>query len=163
MRCIMTAAARQFVTPLAAGALAGERVFTELFDVDTEFDVGHIRLARYPDVILVAPATADLMAKMAGGHADDLASAVLLATDRPVLIAPAMNPLMWGHAATRRNLAQLGAGWHRGGWAERRRDGGARRSGRWPHGGAAGDRRGGRAIPSPAIPANCRSRVGGCS
>ncbi len=107
MRCIMTAAARQFVTPLAAGALAGERVFTELFDVDTEFDVGHIRLARDPDVIVVAPATADLMAKMAGGHADDLASAVLLATDRPVLIAPAMNPLMWGHAATRRNLAQL--------------------------------------------------------
>ncbi len=72
-----------------------------------EFDVGHIRLARDADLIVVAPATADLMAKMAGGHADDLASAVLLATDRPVLIAPAMNPRMWSHPATRRNLARL--------------------------------------------------------
>ena len=107
VRCIMTAAARQFVTPLSAGALSGERVFTDLFDAETEFDVGHIRLARDADLIVVAPATADLMAKMAGGHADDLASAVLLATDRPVLIAPAMNPRMWSHPATRRNLAQL--------------------------------------------------------
>ena len=97
MRCILTAAAQQFVTPLAAGALAGERVFTDLFDPTSEFDVGHIRLAREADLIVVAPATADLMAKMAGGHADDLASAVLLATDRPVLIAPAMNPQMWAH------------------------------------------------------------------
>ena len=107
VRCVMTSAARQFVTPLAAGALTGERVFTDLFDADSEFDVGHIRLARETDLIVVAPATADLMAKMAGGHADDLASAVLLAADRPVLIAPAMNPLMWSHAATRRNLARL--------------------------------------------------------
>ena len=107
VRCILTAAAQQFVTPLAAGALSGERVFTDLFDATTEFDVGHIRLAREADLIVVAPATADLMAKMAGGHADDLASAVLLATDRPVLIAPAMNPRMWSHPATRRNLAQL--------------------------------------------------------
>jgi phosphopantothenoylcysteine decarboxylase/phosphopantothenate--cysteine ligase len=107
VRCVMTRAARQFVTPLAAGALTGERVFTDLIDTDSEFDVGHIRLARETDLIVVAPATADLMAKMAGGHADDLASAVLLAADRPVLIAPAMNPLMWSHAATRRNLAQL--------------------------------------------------------
>jgi phosphopantothenoylcysteine decarboxylase/phosphopantothenate--cysteine ligase len=107
VRCVMTMAARQFVTPLAAGALTGERVFTDLFDADSEFDVGHIRLARETDLIVVAPATADLMAKMAGGHADDLASAVLLATDRPVLIAPAMNPRMWDHAATRRNFAQL--------------------------------------------------------
>ena len=107
VRCVMTAAARQFVTPLAAGALAGERVFTDLFDAESEFDVGHIRLARETDLIVVAPATADLMAKMAGGHADDLASAVLLATDRPVLLAPAMNPRMWSHPATRRNLAQL--------------------------------------------------------
>ena len=75
VRCVMTAAARQFVTPLAAGALAGERVFTDLFDAESEFDVGHIRLARDTDLIVVAPATADLMAKMAGGHADDLASA----------------------------------------------------------------------------------------
>jgi phosphopantothenoylcysteine decarboxylase/phosphopantothenate--cysteine ligase len=109
VRCVMTAAARQFVTPLSAGALSGERVFTDLFDAETEFDVGHIRLARDADLIVVAPATADLMAKMAGGHADDLASAVLLATDRPVLIAPAMNPRMWNHPATRRNLAQLAA------------------------------------------------------
>ncbi len=107
VRCILTAAAQQFVTPLAAGALAGERAFTDLFDAAAEFDVGHIRLAREADLIVVAPATADLMAKMAGGHADDLASAVLLATGAPVLIAPAMNPHMWEHAATRRNLAQL--------------------------------------------------------
>jgi phosphopantothenoylcysteine decarboxylase / phosphopantothenate---cysteine ligase len=107
VRCILTKAAQEFITPLAAGALAGERAFTDLFDAVTEFDVGHIRLARETDLVIVAPATADLMAKMAGGHADDLASAVLLATDRPVLIAPAMNPRMWEHAATRRNLAQL--------------------------------------------------------
>jgi phosphopantothenoylcysteine decarboxylase/phosphopantothenate--cysteine ligase len=107
VRCILTAAARQFVTPLAAGALSGERVFTDLFDVTTEFDVGHIRMAREADLIIVAPATADLMAKMAGGHADDLASAVLLATGAPVLIAPAMNPQMWGNPATQRNLARL--------------------------------------------------------
>jgi phosphopantothenoylcysteine decarboxylase/phosphopantothenate--cysteine ligase len=107
VRCVLTAAAQEFVTPLAAGALSGERVFTDLFDHASEFDVGHIRLARDTDLVVVAPATADLMAKMAGGHADDLASAVLLATGAPVLIAPAMNPYMWGHAATRRNLARL--------------------------------------------------------
>jgi len=107
VRVVMTRAAQEFVTPLAAGAIAGERVHTDLFDSRSEFDVGHIRLAREADLIVVAPATADLMAKMAGGHADDLASAVLLATDRPVLIAPAMNPHMWKHRATQRNLAQL--------------------------------------------------------
>jgi len=107
VRCVLTAAAQEFITSLAAGALAGTRAFTDLFDTASELDVGHIRLAREADLIVVAPATADLMAKMAGGHADDLASAVLLATDRPVLIAPAMNPRMWEHAATRRNLAQL--------------------------------------------------------
>ncbi len=107
VRVVMTRAAQEFVTPLAAGAIAGERVHTDLFDPRSEFDVGHIRLAREADLIVVAPATADLMAKMAGGHADDLASAVLLATDRPVLIAPAMNPHMWKHRATQRNLAQL--------------------------------------------------------
>ena len=107
VRCILTAAAQEFITPLSAGALSGERVFTDLFDPASEFDVGHIRLARDADLVVVAPATADLMAKMAGGHADDLASAVLLATDRPVLVAPAMNPHMWEHPATRRNLAQL--------------------------------------------------------
>ena len=107
VRCILTRAAQEFVTPLAAGALSAERVFTDLFDPTTEFDVGHIRLAREADLIVVAPATADLLAKMAGGHADDLASTVLLATDRPVLVAPAMNPRMWEHPATRRNLARL--------------------------------------------------------
>ena len=107
VRCVLTAAAQQFITPLSAGALSGEHAFTDLFDPRSELDVGHIRLARDADLIVVAPATADLMAKMAGGHADDLASAVLLATDRSVLIAPAMNPQMWGHAATRRNLERL--------------------------------------------------------
>jgi phosphopantothenoylcysteine decarboxylase/phosphopantothenate--cysteine ligase len=107
VRCILTAAAQHFVTPLAAGALTGERAFTDLFDAKSEFDVGHIRLARDTDLIIVAPATADLMAKMAGGHADDLAAAVLLATDKPILIAPAMNPRMWTAHPTQRNLAQL--------------------------------------------------------
>ena len=109
VRCILTAAAQHFVTPLAAGALCGERAFTDLFDPQSEFDVGHIRLARDTDLVVVAPATADLMAKMAGGHADDLAAAVLLATDKPILIAPAMNPRMWAAKATQRNLAQLAA------------------------------------------------------
>jgi|EndMetStandDraft_8_1072994.scaffolds.fasta_scaffold13670_4 phosphopantothenoylcysteine decarboxylase/phosphopantothenate--cysteine ligase len=109
VRCILTAAAQEFITPLSAGALSGEQAFTDLFDAATEFDVGHIRLARQADVVVVAPATADLMAKMAGGHADDLASAVLLATGRTVLVAPAMNPHMWNHPATRRNFARLAA------------------------------------------------------
>ena len=107
VRCVLTRAAQQFVTALAASALSGERVFTDLFDPDSEFDAGHIRLARDCDLIVVAPATADLMAKMAQGHADDLASAILLATIRPILLAPAMNPAMWSNAATRRNAAQL--------------------------------------------------------
>ena len=107
VRAIMTKAAREFITPLSVGALCGERAFTDLFDPDSEFDVGHIRLARECDLVVVAPATADLMAKMANGHADDLATAVLLATDRKILLAPAMNPRMWENKATRRNLAQL--------------------------------------------------------
>ena len=107
VRCILTQAATQFVTPLAAGALVGERVHTDLFNPDHEFDVGHIRLAREADLIVVAPATADLMAKMAQGLAGDLATAVLLATTAKVLLAPAMNPRMWAHKATQRNLAQL--------------------------------------------------------
>jgi phosphopantothenoylcysteine decarboxylase / phosphopantothenate---cysteine ligase len=109
VRAILTKGGQAFVTPLAVGAIAGERAFTDLFDPRSEFDVGHIRLARETDLVVVAPATADLLAKMAGGHADDLASTVLLATDRPVLIAPAMNPRMWEHAATRRNFAWLAA------------------------------------------------------
>jgi phosphopantothenoylcysteine decarboxylase / phosphopantothenate---cysteine ligase len=109
VKVVMTTAAQHFVTPLSAGAVSGGRAYTDLFDAMTEFDVGHIRLARDCDLVLVAPATADLIAKMAHGLADDLASAVLLATDQPVLIAPAMNPHMWAHAATVRNLAQLTA------------------------------------------------------
>src|SRR3954468_7755871 len=107
VRCVLTKAAQQFVTPLAASALSNERCYTDLFDPESEFDAGHIRLARDCDLIVVAPATADLLAKMATGHADDLASAILLAADKPVLLAPAMNPLMWNNAATRRNVAQL--------------------------------------------------------
>ncbi|MEJ2623313.1 MAG: bifunctional phosphopantothenoylcysteine decarboxylase/phosphopantothenate--cysteine ligase CoaBC [Pseudolabrys sp.] len=107
VRCILTKAAQEFVTALAAGALVGGRVYTDLFDPAHEFDVGHIRLAREADLIVVAPATADLMAKMANGHADDLASAVLLATKASILLAPAMNPAMWASKATQRNLARL--------------------------------------------------------
>ena len=103
VRCVMTRAAAQFVTPLSVGALSNERVFSDLFDLNDEREIGHIRLSREADLIVVAPATADLMAKMAGGHADDLATAVLMATDKPVLVAPAMNPRMWSHPATRRN------------------------------------------------------------
>jgi phosphopantothenoylcysteine decarboxylase/phosphopantothenate--cysteine ligase len=111
VRCILTKAAQEFVTPLAAGALSGGQVFTDLFDAKSEFDVGHIRLAREADLIVVAPATADFIAKLANGHADDLASAVLLATTARVLLAPAMNPRMWAAKATQRNsklLAQDG-------------------------------------------------------
>lgn len=107
VRCILTKAAEEFITPLSAGAVTGERVFTDLFDPDHEFDVGHIRLAREADLIVVAPATADLMAKMANGLAPDLATAVLLATTANILLAPAMNPRMWANKATQRNLAQL--------------------------------------------------------
>lgn len=106
---VMTAGAAEFVTPLAVGALSASHVYTELFSREDEQDVGHIRLARDCDLIVIAPATADLMAKMAHGLADDLASTVLLATDRPVLVAPAMNPRMWSHPATTRNVAQLKA------------------------------------------------------
>ncbi|MBW8285216.1 MAG: bifunctional phosphopantothenoylcysteine decarboxylase/phosphopantothenate--cysteine ligase CoaBC [Rhizobium sp.] len=109
IRPIMTRGAQEFVTPLAVGALSASHVYTELFSREDEQDVGHIRLARDCDLIVIAPATADLMAKMANGHADDLASTVLLATDRPVLVAPAMNPKMWAHPATRRNVATLTA------------------------------------------------------
>ena len=104
---IMTAAAQEFITPLAVGALTGGHVFTDLFSRKDEQDVGHIRLAREHDLIVVAPATASLMAKMAAGIADDLAGAVLLARDCPVMIAPAMNPKMWSAAPTARNLATL--------------------------------------------------------
>src|SRR5262249_8931453 len=107
VRCILTKAAEQFVTPLSASAIIGDRIFTDLFDVTNEFDIGHIRLARETDLIVIPPATADLMAKMAGGHADDLATAVLLASSTKILLVPAMNPRMWANKATQRNLAQL--------------------------------------------------------
>ena len=107
VRPIMTRGAQEFITPLAVGALSASHVYTELFSREDEQDVGHIRLARECDLVLVAPATADLMAKMANGLADDLASTVLLATDRPVLVAPAMNPKMWAHPATQRNVGVL--------------------------------------------------------
>jgi phosphopantothenoylcysteine decarboxylase/phosphopantothenate--cysteine ligase len=107
VRIVMTRAAQEFVTPLSVGAIGGERPYTDLFDLSSEFDIGHIRLARETDLVVVAPATADLIAKMTHGLADDLASTVLLATDKPVLMAPAMNPRMWRHAATVRNVEAL--------------------------------------------------------
>ncbi len=107
VRCILTAAGAQFITPLAVASLSGERVFSDLFSLTDEAEMGHIRLSREADLVVVAPATAELIAKMANGLADDLASTTLLATDKPVLIAPAMNPQMWEHAATRRNIATL--------------------------------------------------------
>ena len=106
---VMTSAAAEFVTPMAVSALAGQKVHSELFDLTSEAEMGHIELSRSADLVVVAPATADLMAKMAGGHANDLASTLLLATDTPVLIAPAMNVRMWTHAATQRNINTLTA------------------------------------------------------
>ncbi|KXG84513.1 bifunctional phosphopantothenoylcysteine decarboxylase/phosphopantothenate--cysteine ligase CoaBC [Agrobacterium bohemicum] len=106
---VMTESAKEFITPLAVGALSATHVFTDLFSRQDEQDVGHIRLARDCDLVIVAPATADLMAKMANGLANDLASTVLLATDRPVLVAPAMNPKMWAAKATKRNTETLKA------------------------------------------------------
>ncbi len=106
---VLTTAAQEFVTPLSASALAANKVYTDLFDLTDEAEMGHIELSRSADLVVVAPATADLMAKMAGGHANDLASTLLMATDTPVLIAPAMNVRMWLHAANQRNLATLEA------------------------------------------------------
>ena len=107
VQAVMTRAAQHFVTPLSVSAIAGGKVFSELFDLDDEEEIGHIRLSRDTDLVVVAPATADLLAKMAHGLADDLATAVLLATDKPILAAPAMNPRMWSHPATTRNVEQL--------------------------------------------------------
>ncbi|BBF94239.1 bifunctional phosphopantothenoylcysteine decarboxylase/phosphopantothenate--cysteine ligase CoaBC [Blastochloris tepida] len=109
VRCILTRAGAEFVTPLTVGTLSAERVFSELFDLTDEHDVGHIKLARDCDLVVVAPATADFIAKMALGLANDLASTALLATDRPILIVPAMNPSMWAHPATQANVATLKA------------------------------------------------------
>lgn len=106
-RCILTAAGSQFVTALSVSSLSGEKVFSELFNLTDEAEMGHIQLARSADLVVVAPATADLMAKAAHGLANDLATTTLLATDKPVLMAPAMNVRMWQHKATQRNLATL--------------------------------------------------------
>ncbi|MEH6523465.1 bifunctional phosphopantothenoylcysteine decarboxylase/phosphopantothenate--cysteine ligase CoaBC [Sulfitobacter sp.] len=104
---VLTRAGEEFVTPLSVSALAGNKVFRDLFDLGDEAEMGHIQLSRVADLVVVAPATADLMAKMAGGLANDLASTLLLATDTPVMIVPAMNVRMWEHAATQRNLTTL--------------------------------------------------------
>ncbi len=107
---VLTRAAEEFVTPLSVSSLAGEKVYRDLFDLTDEAEMGHIQLSRSADLIVVAPGTADLIAKMAHGMANDMASTLLLATDTPVLVAPAMNVRMWDHPATQRNLAQLKAG-----------------------------------------------------
>src|SRR5215469_10442548 len=109
VRVILTAAAAQFVTPLSAASLSGEKVFQDLFSLTDESEMGHIQLSRSADLVVVAPATADLMSKLANGAANDLASTALLATDKRVLMAPAMNVRMWQHPATQRNLATLKA------------------------------------------------------
>jgi phosphopantothenoylcysteine decarboxylase/phosphopantothenate--cysteine ligase len=107
VRAILTAAGAQFVTPLSISALTGDKTYQDLFDLTAEAEMGHIALSRAADLLVVAPATADLMAKLVSGLAPDLASTALLATDKPVLLAPAMNVRMWEHPATRRNLAAL--------------------------------------------------------
>jgi phosphopantothenoylcysteine decarboxylase/phosphopantothenate--cysteine ligase len=109
VRCVMTAAAHQFVTPLSVASLSEDKVYGDLFSLTDESEMGHIRLSREADLVVVAPATADLIARMAAGLADDLAAATLLACDKPVLIAPAMNAMMWAHPATQANLATLAA------------------------------------------------------
>jgi len=107
VRCVLTRAGEQFVTPLTLAALSENKVYTNLFDLKDEVEMGHIQLSREADLVVVAPATADLLAKMAAGIADDMATTLLLATDKPVLAAPAMNVRMWLHPATRRNVATL--------------------------------------------------------
>jgi phosphopantothenoylcysteine decarboxylase / phosphopantothenate---cysteine ligase len=106
-RCILTRAAEEFVTPLSVASLSGDKVYTDLFSLTDEAEMGHIQLSRSADLVVVAPATADLMSKMASGMASDLATTALLATDKPVMIAPAMNVRMWQHPATQRNLQTL--------------------------------------------------------
>jgi phosphopantothenoylcysteine decarboxylase / phosphopantothenate---cysteine ligase len=107
VRCILTQGAQEFITPLSAAALSGEKAYTDLFSLTDESEMGHLRLAQESDLLVVAPASADLIAKMAAGLADDLASTALLATNKPILVAPAMNFRMWEHAATQTNLATL--------------------------------------------------------
>ncbi len=109
VRCVLSAGGAQFVTPLSVASLSGEKVYSDLFSLDDESEMGHIRLSREADLVVVAPASADLLAKMTAGLADDLASTALLATDKPVLVAPAMNTRMWEHPATQRNMRALEA------------------------------------------------------
>ncbi|HEY2445285.1 MAG TPA: bifunctional phosphopantothenoylcysteine decarboxylase/phosphopantothenate--cysteine ligase CoaBC [Rhizomicrobium sp.] len=109
VRAILTRAGAEFVTALSVSSLTGEKTYQDLFSLMDEAEMGHIQLSRSADLLVVAPATADLMAKLSHGHASDLASTALLATDKPVLIAPAMNVRMWNHPATQRNLARLTA------------------------------------------------------
>jgi len=119
VRCILTRGGAEFITPLAVSALSGERVFQDIFSLTDEAEIGHITLAKDCDLVVVAPATANLLARMTAGMADDLAATALLATDRPILVAPAMNVRMWNNAATRANLATLAArGVHQVGPAE---------------------------------------------
>lgn len=108
-RCIVTKGGQEFVTPLSVSALSGDKCYTELFDLDEEAEMGHIQLSRSADLVVVCPATADLIGKAAGGLANDLATTTLLATDKPVLMVPTMNVRMWEHAAVQRNVAQLRA------------------------------------------------------
>ena len=107
VRCVLTDSATQFVTPLSVSALSEDKVYGDLFSLTDEAEMGHIQLSRYADLVVVAPATANILAKMAQGTGDDLATTVLLATDKDVIVAPAMNVRMWEHAATRDNIATL--------------------------------------------------------
>jgi phosphopantothenoylcysteine decarboxylase/phosphopantothenate--cysteine ligase len=121
VRAVLTQAAQQFVTPLSLGALTEDNVYTDLFDLKDEREIGHIQLSRQADLVVVAPATANILAKMAGGIADDLATTLLLATDKPVLAAPAMNVRMWLHPAAQHRAAPRRRRHHHG--AGRRRHG----------------------------------------
>ncbi|HEV3247714.1 MAG TPA: flavoprotein, partial [Beijerinckiaceae bacterium] len=107
VRCILTRAGKEFITPLSLASLSGDKVYEELFSLTDEAEMGHIELSREADLVVVAPATANLLARMAGGLADDMATTILLATDKKTLVAPAMNLRMWLHPATQRNIETL--------------------------------------------------------
>jgi phosphopantothenoylcysteine decarboxylase/phosphopantothenate--cysteine ligase len=109
VRAVMTKSAAEFVTPLSMGVMTEDQVYGDMFDLKEEREIGHIQLSRQADLVVICPATANILAKMAAGIADDLATTILLATDKPVLAVPAMNVRMWNHPATQRNLAQLRA------------------------------------------------------
>lgn len=109
VRAVLTESAKEFVTPLSLGVMTEDHVYGDMFDLKEEREIGHIQLSRQADLIVICPATANILAKMAAGIADDLATTILLATDKPVLAVPAMNVRMWNHPATQRNLAQLKA------------------------------------------------------